>query len=269
MLRTRLSDLVGIDVPVIQAGMSTFTSARLAAAVSNVGALGSLGAWQRPAEQLRRDLDELRDATDRPFAVNHVVPDLDSALVRTIPDSANLRLLTAWLDVAMRQIALDRDAACIAGRMAIDLLHSAIARSRGDASDSREIILLRVKDFLERNLGDSDLTLDTVARAKKFSCATCTCCLRAAAKRLGGICAGAAWNVPSICCSGPDRSCRLPRWRRAAVLTARRRLAARTVAGSGLRLVRAGAGSLLCEVCTPGQVLCSPRHDRALGGVPA
>jgi len=79
MLRTMLSDLVGIDVPVIQAGMSTFTSPMLAAAVSNSGALGSLGAWQRPAEQLRRDLHELRDATDRPFAVNHVVPDLDPA----------------------------------------------------------------------------------------------------------------------------------------------------------------------------------------------
>ncbi len=97
------------------------------------------------------------------------VPDLDSVLMRVIPDSANLRLLTAWLDVTMREIALDRDAACTAGRMAIDLLHSAIARSRGDASDSREIILMRVKDFLERHLGDSELTLDTVARANNIS----------------------------------------------------------------------------------------------------
>ncbi len=77
MLRTPLHDLVGIDVPVIQAGMSIFTSPALAAAVSNAGGLGSLGAWQRPPEQLRRDLDELRRITGRPFAVNHVVPDLD------------------------------------------------------------------------------------------------------------------------------------------------------------------------------------------------
>lgn len=77
MLRTPLCDLVGIDVPLIQAGMSIYTSPRLVAAVSNAGGLGSLGAWQRPIEQLRRDVNELRDATDRPFAVNHVVPDLD------------------------------------------------------------------------------------------------------------------------------------------------------------------------------------------------
>ncbi len=78
-MRTSLCDLVGIDVPVVQAGMSVFTSPALAAAVSNAGGLGSLGAWQRPVDQLRRDLDELRGATDRPYAINHVVPDLDPA----------------------------------------------------------------------------------------------------------------------------------------------------------------------------------------------
>jgi enoyl-[acyl-carrier protein] reductase II len=77
MLHTALCALAGIDVPVIQAGMSIFTSPSLAAAVSNAGGLGSLGAWQRSEEQLRLDLRALRDATERPFAVNHVVPALD------------------------------------------------------------------------------------------------------------------------------------------------------------------------------------------------
>ena len=77
MLNTPLCELLGIRVPIIQAGMSVFTSPRLAAEVSNAGGLGSLGAWQRPPEQLRRDLDELQNATDRPVAVNHVVPALD------------------------------------------------------------------------------------------------------------------------------------------------------------------------------------------------
>ncbi len=79
MLRTPLRELLGIRVPLIQAGMSVYTSPGLAAAVSNAGALGSLGAWRRAADQLRSDLVELREATDRPFAVNHVVPDLDPA----------------------------------------------------------------------------------------------------------------------------------------------------------------------------------------------
>jgi enoyl-[acyl-carrier protein] reductase II len=41
------------------------------------GGLGSLGVWQRSAEQLRREVDELRDTTDRPYDLNHVVPALD------------------------------------------------------------------------------------------------------------------------------------------------------------------------------------------------
>jgi nitronate monooxygenase/enoyl-[acyl-carrier protein] reductase II len=77
MLRTQLCELIGIDVPVIQAGMSVYTSPELAAAVSEAGALGSLGVWQRSPDQLRAALDELRERTDRPFALNHVVPDLD------------------------------------------------------------------------------------------------------------------------------------------------------------------------------------------------
>jgi enoyl-[acyl-carrier protein] reductase II len=76
-VRSPLCDLVGIEVPIIQAGMSIFTSPALAAAVSDAGALGSLGAWNRPTDELRRELAELRDLTERPFAVNHVVPDLD------------------------------------------------------------------------------------------------------------------------------------------------------------------------------------------------
>ena len=77
-MRSPLCDLVGIEVPIIQAGMAIFTSPALAAAVSDAGALGSLGAWNRPTDQLRSDLAELRDRTDRPFAVNHVVPALDA-----------------------------------------------------------------------------------------------------------------------------------------------------------------------------------------------
>ena len=76
-LRTELCDALGIDVPVIQAGMSVYTSPALVAAVSQAGALGSLGAWRRPPAELREGIRDVRRATDRPFAVNHLPPDLD------------------------------------------------------------------------------------------------------------------------------------------------------------------------------------------------
>jgi nitronate monooxygenase/enoyl-[acyl-carrier protein] reductase II len=88
VLHTPLCELLGIRVPVIQAGMAVYTSPNLAAAVSNAGALGSLGAWLRSSDQLRADLAELRDSTDRPFAVNHVVPDLDRTALEMTFDAA-------------------------------------------------------------------------------------------------------------------------------------------------------------------------------------
>jgi nitronate monooxygenase/enoyl-[acyl-carrier protein] reductase II len=75
MLRTPLCELLGIDHPIIQAGMGPFGSgAELAAAVSNAGAIGTLGAAVRPVDQLREQLATLQDLTDRPFIVNFTQP---------------------------------------------------------------------------------------------------------------------------------------------------------------------------------------------------
>ena len=75
-MRTPLCELLGIEHPVVQAGMSLFTSAELACAVSNAGGLGSLGCWRRQAGSFKAELAKLRAGTRRPFAINHVVPDL-------------------------------------------------------------------------------------------------------------------------------------------------------------------------------------------------
>jgi nitronate monooxygenase/enoyl-[acyl-carrier protein] reductase II len=53
--------------------MSTFTSAELVAAVTNAGGLGSLGAGNRPLDDLRRQLARIADLTAGSFAVNHLV----------------------------------------------------------------------------------------------------------------------------------------------------------------------------------------------------
>jgi enoyl-[acyl-carrier protein] reductase II len=77
VLRTDLCDVLGIDVPIIQAGMSVHTSPALVVAVSEAGALGSLGAWGRPVDGLLDGIRQIRERTDRPFAVNFLPPDLD------------------------------------------------------------------------------------------------------------------------------------------------------------------------------------------------
>jgi signal transduction histidine kinase len=78
MLRTRLWDLLGIDVPIILAGMGAgATSAEFAAAVSNEGGLGSVGSLFRSADTVKRDIDLLPTLTNRNFAINHIPQTLD------------------------------------------------------------------------------------------------------------------------------------------------------------------------------------------------
>lgn len=75
MLRTRLVDSLGIEHPIIQAGMGTFGSgAALAAAVSTAGAIGTIGAAKRSTEDLRDELRTLHTLTDSAFIVNFTRP---------------------------------------------------------------------------------------------------------------------------------------------------------------------------------------------------
>jgi enoyl-[acyl-carrier protein] reductase II len=59
MLHTHVCELLGIEFPVIQAGMGLLTSAELVAAVSNAGGLGSLGAGLRSTADLKQQLGRL------------------------------------------------------------------------------------------------------------------------------------------------------------------------------------------------------------------
>src|SRR5215207_5819164 len=77
MLRTPLCDLLGIEHPIVQAAIWPATAPELVAAIANAGALGSIGAVFESAESLRRQVARVRELTDRPFAINHVVPLLD------------------------------------------------------------------------------------------------------------------------------------------------------------------------------------------------
>jgi enoyl-[acyl-carrier protein] reductase II len=69
-LRTRLTELLGIEHPIIQGGMAWTATAELAAAVSNAGGLGIIGAGQMPTELLREQIRLAKELTDRPFGVN-------------------------------------------------------------------------------------------------------------------------------------------------------------------------------------------------------
>ncbi len=70
-IRTRFTDLLGIEHPIVQGGMMWVGRAELAAAVSNAGGLGILTALTQPTpDELRREIDRCRSMTDKPFGVN-------------------------------------------------------------------------------------------------------------------------------------------------------------------------------------------------------
>ena len=74
MLKTRITDLFGIEHPVIQGGMQWVGYAELVSAVSNAGALGILTALTQPTpEDLTKEISRTREMTDKPFGVNLTV----------------------------------------------------------------------------------------------------------------------------------------------------------------------------------------------------
>lgn len=74
MLKTAICDLLGIEHPIILAGMGGVSMHRLVAAVSNAGGLGVIGAATLDAPGLRREIEETRKLTDKPFAVDLLAP---------------------------------------------------------------------------------------------------------------------------------------------------------------------------------------------------
>jgi enoyl-[acyl-carrier protein] reductase II len=77
VLRTPVCDVLGIEVPIMQAAIWPATAPELVAAVSDAGGLGSIGSVFESAESVERHIAWARELTSRPFAVNHVVPLLD------------------------------------------------------------------------------------------------------------------------------------------------------------------------------------------------
>src|ERR1700719_1597906 len=79
ILHTPVCGLLGIDVPIFQAGLPSYTTPQLVAAVSNAGGLGIIGGLGRTPDELRSEIRQVRELTSRPFGVNHVLCQLDPA----------------------------------------------------------------------------------------------------------------------------------------------------------------------------------------------
>ena len=90
-IKTRITELLGIKYPVVQGAMTWVSFPPLVAAVSNAGGLGILGAAFMSPEELRENIRQIKDQTDRPFGVN-IIPEnpqleqlLDTIVEENVP----------------------------------------------------------------------------------------------------------------------------------------------------------------------------------------
>lgn len=92
VLRTRICDLFGIDVPIVQTGMGWVAGARLAAATSGAGGLGIIASATMNLDELQRAVRGVRERTDRPFGVNlrADADDIDARLDLIVREKASV-----------------------------------------------------------------------------------------------------------------------------------------------------------------------------------
>ena len=93
-MKTRITELLQIEYPIIQGGMAWVAEHRLAAAVSNAGGLGIIGAASAPPEVVRKEIRKCKELTDRPFGVNIMLLNPNADEVAGIVVEEGVRVVT-------------------------------------------------------------------------------------------------------------------------------------------------------------------------------
>ena len=90
----QLNKLLGTEFPFIQGGMANIATGRFAAAVSNAGGLGLIGAGGMTADQLREEIRLCRSLTDKPFGVNIMLMNPQAEEMAHIVVEENVKVVT-------------------------------------------------------------------------------------------------------------------------------------------------------------------------------
>src|SRR5881394_1676323 len=105
MLRTPICDLLGIEHPIMLAGMGGVSMAPLVAAVSNAGGLGIMGAANLSPDDLRAEIRKTQSLTTKPFAVDLLAP-LPQMILPYLPVlyDEGVKIFVAGLAVPEKQV---------------------------------------------------------------------------------------------------------------------------------------------------------------------
>ena len=104
-MKTRITELLGTEHPLIQGGMAWVAECRLAAAVSRAGGFGIIGAGAAPAGFVREQIRSCRALTDKPFGVNIMLMNPEAAEIAKVVAQEGVKAVTTGAGNPARYIA--------------------------------------------------------------------------------------------------------------------------------------------------------------------
>lgn len=93
-MKTKITELLGIEYPIIQGGMAWVAEYHLAAAVSEAGGLGIIGAASAPPEVVREQIQKVKELTDKPFGVNVMLMNPNAPEVARVVVEEGVKVVT-------------------------------------------------------------------------------------------------------------------------------------------------------------------------------
>lgn len=93
-MKTRITELLGIEYPIIQGGMAWVAEHTLAAAVSNSGGLGIIASGGAPCEYIREEVQKTKALTERPFGVNVMLMNPEAEAIARMVAEEGVQVVT-------------------------------------------------------------------------------------------------------------------------------------------------------------------------------
>ncbi|MGN0166737.1 MAG: enoyl-[acyl-carrier-protein] reductase FabK [Acetatifactor sp.] len=93
-MKTRLTELLEIEYPIIQGGMAWVAEHKLASAVSNAGGIGLIGAGGAPASFVREQVQKAKEMTDKPFGVNIMLMNPEADQIAKVVVEEGVKVVT-------------------------------------------------------------------------------------------------------------------------------------------------------------------------------
>lgn len=109
-MKTRVTDMLGIEYPIIQGGMAWVAEYHLAAAVSEAGGLGILGAGGAPAQWVREQIRKVRETTRKPFGVNLMLMNPEADAIARVIAEEEVKVVTTGAGNPGKYVAMWKEA---------------------------------------------------------------------------------------------------------------------------------------------------------------